>query len=237
MRTFETIFAAASAAFLLVACDKSSTSPAPANTAIASVAAPTPAPKPPVPEDLDVAALQTSLKCPGSAYKAVCELLEDFKTAGAWNTDTIRGVDARYFGKGFNVQDDKAEEQLYFMVAKKVPLNETAPGDLPLKLVFRTVDSTLANERAAAPKLLRLLERDDAVGKGNQTAIYLSSYAVSHWDSVSASKGVSTFAQFGSGAYVRMAGGRKLILVNPTPLKPGGKVGEGAYSVLYPVSW
>ncbi len=177
------------------------------------------------------------MKCPGSAYKAACAVLDQFKKGTAWDLTMIRGADARYFGQGVEVGPDGAVERYYFFIAKRVPLNEVSASDLPLKLSFRPLETTRNVELAQAPKLMRLLEKDDAVSRTISTVKYVLDYAPATWDGASATKGVSTFAQTASGAYVRMVDNRRLVFVQPSLTRPGAQPGEGTYVLLYPVSW
>lgn len=228
----------ACAVILGTACSKNETpTPAATTTPPATTSAPVDTPKAPAPDDLDVAQLQATLKCPGTSFKAACEILDEFKKAAAWDLTMIRGADARYFGRGVEASGGEVAERYYFLIAKRVPLNEVSASDLPLKLSFRQLETSREVEIAQAPKLLRLLEKDDAVNKTIQTAKYVLEYSVSAWDGASASKGPSTFAQIGGGAYIRMVSNRRLVLVQPAPTRPGAQPGEGVYALLYPLSW
>ncbi len=198
---------------------------------------PAASPKTTPPDDIDLASLQASMKCPGTTFKAACEILDEFKKGTAWDFTLIHGADARYFGRGMEATASGVVERYFFLIARRVPLNEVSASDLPIKQVFRPLESSRELEIAQAPKLLRLLEKDDAVSKTIQTAKYVLEYAPGIWDGASASKGVSTFAQTGGGAYVRMVDKRRLVWVQPAVARPGGSTAEGTYAILYPLSW
>jgi hypothetical protein len=199
--------------------------------------APSDSPKAPPPDDIDLTALQASMKCPGTTFKAACEILDEFKKGTAWDFTLIHGADARYFGRGVEATASGVVERYFFLIARRVPLNEVSGSDLPIKQVFRPLESSREVEIAQAPKLLRLLEKDDAVSKTIQTAKYVLEYAPATWEGAAASKGISTFAQTGSGAYVRMVDRRRLVWVQPAVARPGGSAAEGTYAILYPLSW
>lgn len=218
-------------------CDKKS------DAGSAGVAPPSAAPEPtekPKPEpvtDIDAKSLLASLECPKSKHEAACEVLDAFEKGKPWNTTNIRGDEARYFGKALVYLNDEVTEQWVFLVVKKIPLNEASPGDLPLRVALREIDKDRSAEIGHADKLLRLLERDDAVNKRNQTANYILDYTPSNWDSSAATKGASTIFHVGAGAFVREGPGRSIVVVQRDAAKPGAAAGDGMFVKLFPLSW
>lgn len=218
-------------------CEKKA--PEPAQVAPEKSAEPE-APKPtrPTPDDLQSASIQQALRCPGG-YKPACEVLDRFDKAGAWNLDLIRAEEARYFGKGYAIENDKLAERYYVFVVKKIPLNRVEPGDLPIQVSMRELDPSLGPENVHAPRLLRILERDGAVdNRTNQTAQYIEKYNPVDWHAAAPTKGPSKLLYLGAGAYVRQrADQRTLELVQIEPAKPGAKTADGLFVTLYPLSW
>jgi hypothetical protein len=189
------------------------------------------------PDDLDVAKLQETLKCKGAAPKAACLGLAEFSAGRAWNLDTVRGQDARWFGQAWVLDKGVARSGYYFFVLKKVPTNEVAPGDLPVKVALRELDPTLGPENTHAPKLLRLLQHDDAIPKQNRTAEHVKTYAPASWDLATHTSASSTFVPSGEGIWVREGGSRNLLVVHLVAAATGAVPGDGVYANLYPVSW
>lgn len=238
MRTRLVILLAAACA--LPACDKGNSKAEPDAAPVASAtAAPSAAPRP-RPDDLDVPALRQPLKCATAAKnpRPVCQVLDEFEKADAWNLETIRGTDARYFGQATIVEKGQPRMGWYFLVVKKVPTNEVAAGDLPIKVAIRELEPTLGAENAQAPRLLRALEHDDAVSKGNSTIQYVKSYAPSNWDGANVTAGPSTIMHSQGGMFVRENKKRQLHIIQLAAVGVGGaNSGDGIYATLHPVSW
>ncbi len=225
-------------ATLLPACDKGAPSAAPDAAPVASVSVPPPPPPRPRPTDMDVPQAREPLKCAAGGKRPVCQVLDEFEKADAWNLETIRGVDARYFGQATVVEKGQPRTAWYFMVVKKVPTNDVPAGDLPIKIAIRELDSTLGAENTQAPKLLRALEHDDTVNKGNSTSQYVKTYAPSNWDGANVTAGPSTILHTQGGMFVREGKKRQLHVVHFSAVGLGGAVsGDGVYATLYPVSW
>jgi hypothetical protein len=217
-------------------CDK----PAPGGPTDAAPAAtpkPEPVPARPRPEDLDVSGIREPLKCAPNAKKPVCTVLSEFEKADAWNLDTIRGTDARYFGQVTVIEKGQTRTPFVFLIVKKVPTNDVAPGDLAIKVALREVDASLEKENTHAPKLLRALERDDVGSRYNAAADYLKTYAPSNWDGAVVTAGPSTLLYSEGGVYVRETKTRRLQVVKLSAVTHDVTPGDGMYGMLHPVSW
>lgn len=190
-------------------------------------------------DDLNLAALRTHLKCAAGAKKptGICGVVDEFEKASAWNLETIRGTDARYFGQTFVNEKGVTRSAFQFLVVKKVPTNDVTPGDLPIRVAFRELDANLKSENKHAPKLLRILEHDDAVTKMNTTAEYIKTYAPASWDSAALTAGASTLLHVEGGAHVREGRGRRLYLIKQSPSSPDSTASDGVFAVLWPLSW
>jgi len=165
-------------------------------------------------------------------------VIDDFEKADAWNLETIRGTDARYFGQATIVEKGTPRTGWYFVVVKKVPTNDVPAGDLPIKVAVRELEPTLGAEIAQAPRLLRALEHDDTVNKGNSTIQYVKSYAPSNWDGANVTTGPSTILYSQGGIYVRESKKRQLQIIQLAAVGVGGaSTGDGIYATLHPVSW
>jgi hypothetical protein len=233
------IFAFGLLAIVLVApaCTKTPT-PSPVDAAASAAESPSAAQTfRPRPEDLDLVRAREPHKCAPNSKKPVCMGLADFEKADAWNLETIRGVDARYFGLATVIEKGVTRSGYFFLIVKKVPTNEVPVGDLAIRVALRELESGLKAENQQAPKLQRALERDDAVGKGNTTIQYLKTYAPSTWDGANVTAGPSTIMHSEGGVYVRESKNRKLQVVRLAAGTPDAVPGDGMVATLYPVSW
>ncbi|MBI5533913.1 MAG: hypothetical protein HY898_14420 [Deltaproteobacteria bacterium] len=218
-------------------CGKGQT-PAPVDAAPAASASAAPTqPFVARPEDIDVARVRDPLKCTPASKKPVCMTLNDFEKADAWNLETIRGADARYFGQGTFIEKGVSRDAYVFLIAKRVPTNDVAAGDLPLKVAVRELDASLKAENTHAVKLMRALQQDDAFAKTNATVMYLKTYAPSSWDGANVTTGPSTILHSQGGVFVRESKNRRLYAVRLAPMAPDTTPGDGMYATLYPVSW
>lgn len=225
--------------FLLAGACEEKPAPKPAEPppAVSSASAPVESPAPPPVGDTDVAHLQQQLKCPNKATKDACDVLDGFAKGKKWDLTTIQGKQARYFGKAIESKGGELHESWVFLVVERIPLNEAAKGDLPLKVALREVDKSDEAANNHAEKLLRLLERDDAFNKRNQTANHVLEYVPSNWDSAAKTDGTSTILHIGSGTFVRQGEGRSLYLVRVDPAKPGASSTDGVFVRMFPMSW
>jgi hypothetical protein len=225
-------------ALTLLACTKPAPT-APADAAASSEAAPS-APAQAFrarPEDIDVVRVREPLKCTPGSKKPVCMVISDFEKSDAWNLDTIRGTDARYFGQATVIEKGQTRTPYVFIIVKKVPTNDVPAGDLPIKVAVRELEAGLKSEQVHAPRLLRGLESDDVSSKYSATLTYLKAYAPANWDGANVTTGPSTILHSEGGVYVRESKQRKLYVVRLTAISPDSQPGDGMYAMLHPVSW
>lgn len=212
--------------------------PAAAAPAVSSAAPPVDEqPEPRTVSDFDTKHFREQFKCPNKANKGICDVLDGFDEGTAWKLTRIRGKEARYFGKAVLSSGGEIQEAWVFLVARKVPLNEVTEGDLPLQIALRTLDESNEAVKNHTERLLRKLQRDDAVTKRNQTANHVLDYAPSNWDSAAETKGESIILHIDGGAYVRQGKGRSLYLVKVEAAKPGSSEADGMFVRLYPLLW
>ena len=247
MQTFQTqvwIPAIVGVAFVM-GCNSASSSKADPSSvdSVAAQSTSVPVVDPPkrvVAEDTDVEHLSSQLKCtskPSGSNKTACEILDSFRKGVAWDLTTIRGDEARYFGKAVAFSNGKAEEKWAFMVVRKTALNLVSPGDLPLRVIIRDLDKNLAAENTHAQKLWALLKRDDTVTRRNATANHVLSYAPATWDSASPTNGVSILVHASDGAFVRQGSDRALQIVQLDAARPGESGFSGTLLTLLPLLW
>ena len=219
-------------------CDKGSSRALPDAAAPSAAVSAPPAPAPPPrTADLDAAQVRQPLKCTASTKRPICQVIDDFEKGTAWNLETIRGTDARYFGQATVVEKGTPRDAWYFLVVKKVPTNEALSGDIPIKVAIRELDSALKPENAHAPRLLRAVEHDDSVNKLNRTAEYVRTYAPSSWDGAAPTAGPSSLLYSEGGMFVREGKGRRLHVIRLAPASSDTSQGDGLYATLYPLSW
>ncbi len=223
--------------FFVGGCEKekaASESPPPV-VSIASEAVETP--KREAVEDVDIKGLLKKFGCHDKANKAICDVLDGFDKGKKWEPTSIQGNEGRYFGKAVTNTKGVRKERWVFLIIKKVPLNEIADGDLSVKVAFRELDKDKVAENNHAPKLLWLLQRDDAIPKRNQTANHVLGYAPSNWDSASPTQGTSIILHVDDGIYVRQGEDRSLQLIKTELATPGSASTDETYVRLYPLSW
>jgi len=191
----------------------------------------------PRPEDIDVTRIREPLKCTPGSKKPVCALLAEFEKGDAWNLDTIRSGEARYFGQATVIEKGQLRNPYVFVIAKKVPTNDVPAGDLPIKVAVRELEAGLKQEQIHAPKLMRGLEADDLSNSYSPTLAYLKSYAPANWDGANVTTGPSTILHSEGGVYVRESKKRKLFVVRLTAMSPDSQPGDGMYAMLHPVTW
>lgn len=225
-------------ALLLPACDPPSSggSASAAPSASAPPAAP-PAPTAeamPPPDDLDVASLQKALKCATDAKSGPCGVLAKYTTCTAWNAVSPSG-DSRYVGRGTVVEGAKSTESVVVVRARRVPLNEVGPGQLPVKIGVGEITKEDGSAFDQAGQTIRSYERSDAPGKSNATVEYLKKRT--QWTEAFANKtaGGQVYGIMRAGTFLCQGARQSVLMVQ----KAGSRTSsaDGLYAELWPASW
>jgi hypothetical protein len=202
-------------------------------SAAASVSA-APAVAAAVPDNLDVAELQKALKCAGADKTGPCSVLATIAApCTAWSASVPSG-DGRWMGRGYLVQQGKATEQITLLRARRVPLTEVGPGQLPVKIAVAELPKDDAAADPAA-KAIRAFERSDVPGKGNAGVEYVKQRT--DWSEAFATKttGGQVYALAHGGTFVCQGPKQQLLVVQ----RAGSRTdkGDGLYAELWGTTW
>jgi hypothetical protein len=124
------------------------------------------------PADLDVAALKKGLKCANDAKSGPCFILAAFSTCTPWNAIVPSG-DGRWIGFGHRVENGKTTDTPTILRARRVPANEVAPGQIPVKIGFMEIAKEEGSAYSQADKVIRALARADVPAKSNPALEFL----------------------------------------------------------------
>jgi len=217
----------------------SATNEAAPPSSAASTATPTPSVKPAEPElaapaDLDVAAQKKALKCGGDAKSGPCAVLQAFGTCVAWNPVVPSG-DGRWIGRGYRVEGGKTTEEVTLLRARRVPSNETAPGQLPAKIAVTDLAKEEGQAFAQADKLINTLKRSDVPAKSNMALEHLKKREA--WPEGFSMKttGGQVYVLSQGGTFVCQGPKRELYVVQRAATR--GSQGDGLYAEVWSATW
>ena len=221
-------------------CDKPSGGGATASSAAPTASAspsPTQAaaePPPPAPDDLNVAALQKTLKCPAEPKSGPCKVLAAFAACKEWNAISPSG-DARYLGRAYLVEGAKTTEQIAVVRSKRVPSQEVAPGQLAVKIAIADVPKEEGAAFDQAERAIRAFERNDVPPRSNPTLEYIKKR--SEWPDAHAARTVSgqVLVNTGGGAYICQGARQQLVVVQRSGRV--GADGDGLFAELWATTW
>jgi hypothetical protein len=226
----------------LVACQEqnagssaqSSAPPSPPPPPAASTASTALDTVPTAPADLDVKALQKQLSCAADAKSGPCAIVAAFASCTQWNASTPSG-DGRWIGRAHRVEGGKTTEEFAIFRARRVPLNEVAPGQLPLKI---GIDSIAKSEGAAweqADRAIRAFSRHDVPPRGNAAVEYMKRKDT--WPEGFAVRTTAghVYVVLEGGAFVCQGQHQQLIVVHRAATR-GGKA-DGLYAEVWPSTW
>lgn len=221
-------------------CDKPSGQGAP-STSAAPTASASPAPTasvaeppPPPPDDLDLAALQKALKCPAEPKSGPCKVLASFAACKEWNAISPSG-DARYLGRAHIVEGGKTTEQITVVRSKRVPSQEVAPGQLPVKIAITDIPKEEGAAFDQAERAIRAFERSDVPPRSNPTLEYIKKRT--EWPEAHAAKTASgqVLVNTGGGAYLCQGPRQQLVVVKKS--ERVGADADGLFAELWPTTW
>ena len=227
-------------ALLLSACDPpSSGGSASASAAPSAVAPPAAPPAPtaeamPPPDDLDVASLQKALKCATDARSGACGILTKYTTCTPWSASSPSG-DARYIGRGTMVEGAKSTESVIVLRARRAPMNEVGPGQLPVKIGIDEITKADGSAFDQAGQTIRSFERSDTPGKANATIEHLKQRR--DWTEAFANKtaGGQVYAVMKAGTFICQGARQSLLMVQKAATRSASA--DGVYAELWPASW
>jgi hypothetical protein len=143
--------------------------------------------------------------------------------------------DARYVGRGTVVEGAKSTESVVVIRARRVPLNEVGPGQLPVKIGVGELTKEDGSAFDQAGQTIRSFERSDAPSKSNATIEYLKKR--SDWTEAFANKtaGGQVYAIMRAGTFLCQGARQSVLLVQ----KAGSRTSsaDGLYAELWPASW
>lgn len=187
-----------------------------------------------VAEALPVAALKKELKCPAPRSTDPCDVLDNF--ASCVPTDkVVPSGDGRWMGVGYVVKAGEYTEQITLVRARRVPLVDVGPGQLPIKvsIVKLPDEETVAHRHAM--KAINKLKRDDVPRKDNAAIDYVKKRQ--EWPEAFATpaKENQVYIAVEGGAYLCERSNQRMIVVKRD--KARKHAADGLYAVLWPVSW
>jgi len=212
---------------------------APAATSAAPVVAP-PKPEPSAaaavqaPDDLDVAAVKKALKCLPDAKSGPCTVLAAFATCSPWSASVPSG-DGRWIGNGHVVEGGKTLEEITIVRARRVPMNEVGPGQLPVRIGIADIAKEEGQAHDQADKLIRALARGDVAARSNMALEHVKKRET--WPESFAMKtaGGQIYAASQGGGFICQGPRQQLFLVRRAATR--GSPGDGLYAELWPVTW
>jgi hypothetical protein len=245
-------FASIPVLFILIGCDPPASAPAGSSSAAPSTTAssvpsaaatPTSATTAPagattqasaVPENLDVAELQKALKCGGADKTGPCSVLAAFAAPCAPWSAAVPSGDGRWMGRGYLVQGGKASDQVTLLRARRVPLTEVGPGQLPVKIAVAEIPKDDPSVEQAQ-KAIRAFERADVPAKNNAGVEYVKGRT--DWVEAFATKttGGQVYALAQGGTFVCQGPKQQLLLVQ----RAGSRTdkADGIYAELWAATW
>jgi hypothetical protein len=210
------------------------TSAAPASAPSPPTTSAQPAEAMPAPDDLDVAGLKKALKCAADAKSGPCGVLVAFGSCVTWNIAVPSG-DGRWIGRGHRVEGGKTTDEFTMFRARRVPSNETAPGQLPVKIGIADLAKEEGTAFSQADKLINALARQDVPAKSNPALEYLKKR--DQWPEGYAMRtaGGQVYVVAQGGAFVCQGPKQQLFLVQRAATR--GAPGEGLYAELWNATW
>lgn len=201
--------------------------------------APPPSPPPSVeqaaaPADLDVAALKKALKCGNDAKTGPCAVLGAFATCTSWDPIVPSG-DGRWIGAGHRVEDGKTTDTPTILRARRVPANEVAVGQIPVKIGLTEIGKEEGSAFTQADKAIRAFARADVPPKSNPALEYLK--RLEQWPEGYAVKtaGGQVFVAAHGGTFACQGPKRQLYVVQRAATR--GNQGDGLYAELWAATW
>ena len=218
----------------VAACD-SPPAPPPVASAAAPAAPPaSPAPAAAAPPDLDVAALQKTLKCGGESKSGACGVLAKMTRCQTWSAAVPSG-DGRWLGRGWVIEGSKTEEQLTLLRARRAPQSDVGPGQLGVKIAVTDLPKQEGAAHDQADRAIRALERSDVPPRGSEAIEYAKQRTA--WPEAFAMRtaGGQVYALTQNGTYVCQGAKQTLLLVQRG--SGGAASGDGLYAEVWPTSW
>jgi hypothetical protein len=205
-------------------------------TVSAAAPAPTPAePAPPPPNDLDVAALQKTLKCAQDAKSGPCAVLASFKACKEWNPVVPSG-DGRWMGRGSVVEGGKTTNEITLLRSKRVPTTEAGVGQLPARIAVTAIPATEKVAVEQAERAIRQFERHDVVPKSNAGLEFVKN--LDSWPDAPARRTVGGQVLVVSpdgDTFVCQGPKQQLVVVRKA--KGGSATGDGTYAEVWATTW
>lgn len=227
----------------ILACDSmgaGSSSPAPSSTVPPLPPAASTAPpaldlaEPTAPEDLDLKGLQKQLACPAEPKGGPCSVLASFSKCIQWSASTPSG-DGRWMGHGHRVEGAKTTEEFTVFRARRVPQNEVAPGQLPLKVGIAAIAKDDGAAWEQAERAIKAFSKHDVPPRGNAAVEFLNRKDTWPEGFVLRTKSGQAYVVLEGGAFVCQGPQQQLIVVHRASTR-GGKA-DGLYAEVWPSSW
>jgi hypothetical protein len=206
--------------------------PPPAATASAEVRKETPKAMAP-PGDLEVSKLQEALKCADDAASGACGVLTQFATCKAWDASVPSG-DGRWIGKGYRVVKGAVEEEFTLLRARRVPLDDVGPGQLPVKVGISAIPTDHA-AYGTAQRAVDAFSRHDVPPNKNPAVSFVND--LEEWPEAYAIQtvGKQVYVAAEGGGFLCMGPKQQVLLVKKAATR--GTVGDGLYAELWATTW
>jgi hypothetical protein len=189
---------------------------------------------PTAPEDLDIKALQKQLSCPAEPKGGPCSVLAAYAACTPWSATTPSG-DGRWIGRGYRVEGPKTTDEFTVFRARRMPQNEVAPGQLPLKVGIADIAKDEGAAWEQAERAIKAFSKHDVPPRGNAAVEFLK--RKENWPEgfVVRTAGGQAYVALEGGAFVCQGVHQQLIVVHRASTR-GGKA-DGLYAEVWPSSW
>jgi hypothetical protein len=186
------------------------------------------------PEDLDIKGLQKQLACPADPKNSPCSILAAFSSCTQWSATTPSG-DGRWIGRGYRVEGGKTTDEFVIFRARRVPQNEVAPGQLPLKVGIADIAKAEGAAWEQADRAIKAFSHHDVPPRGNAAVEFLK--RKENWPEgyVVRTAGGQAYVVLEGGAFVCQGTHQQLLLVHRAASRSGK--GDGVYAEVWPSSW
>jgi hypothetical protein len=188
----------------------------------------------PPPPDLEIAYLESQLKCPNRATPNACRILKAFGQATR-QVGQVPSGDGRWIGMGYRVEhgSEKAEAQMLSMT--NVSSNSVGPTDLPIRIAMDPLPDEKSKD---GRKVLRLLMRRDSLPSNSRTLTSVKAWRSGNGRIGMATTGLSVRLLAEEATFVRQANGNMVVIRQRTPPPGASPPGaDGLYAELWPVTW
>lgn len=183
-------------------------------------------------EKLDAASARASLRC-GKA-SGPCEVLAEFKECVPFPAVTASG-DGRWMGIGYRVKGGAVTEEIALLRRRAVPASEVGAGALPALVAIDAILDDRPGEKRNAEHAVRAFARGDVPLPTNTAIRYVKERTQWNEAPVLAAEEQQLYVATSGGAHLCARSNQRVVLVQRD--KGAAHPGDGAYAIVWPVSW